>query len=342
MKKIIVLAIFTFIIGLPTVGFSADEGKVYKLKIADPFPTNHPLNKIVHHFMELGQKYSNGRLEFTYYPAQQLGKLKDLPKLCQQGMTDIAYIGLSFFPGQFGLNLVINLPYYTTAEEGSKIYMKLIKTSPELQQEWSKNKVYPITLGVTNQYDVGSVKGPLNKPEDLKGLRCRVAGGLFEATAKRYGIIPVTMSSNEVYEGLQRGIVDGTILSLPSIKGYNLQELEKYHTLGMRMGGFCGVYAVNEKTLKKLPPDLQEALKKAGAESTIYFAKVWDGMVQQLYQAFEKGGMTFTLITPENRAVWDAPLKGIEEDWISKYEAMGLPARKVFEQFKTIALEIAK
>ena len=62
----------------------------------------------------------------------------------------------------------------------------------------------------------------------------------------------------------------------------------------------------------------------------------------KLVQAFEKGGMTFTLITPENRSVWDAPLKGIEEEWISKYEKMGLPARKVFEQFKKIALETAK
>ena len=342
MKKIILLAIVMFIIGLPLQGFSADEGKIYKLKIADSFPMTHPLNKIVHQFMELGEKYSNGRLQFTYYPAEQLGKLQDLLKLCQQGMTDIAYVGLSFFPGQFGMNLVMNLPYYTTAEEGSKIYTKLLETSPELLQEWSRNKVYPITLGVTSQYDVGSIKGPLNKPEDLRGLRCRVAGGLFEATAKRYGMIPVSMASGEIYEGLQRGIIDGAVLSLPSVRGYSLQELEKYHTLGMRMGGFVGVYAVNEKTLKNLPPELQEALKKAGAQTTVIFAKTWDGMVKKLYQDFEKGGMNFTLITSEKRAEWDAPLKGIEEEWISRYEERGLPARKVFEQFKSIALEIAE
>ena len=65
-------------------------------------------------------------------------------------------------------------------------------------------------------------------------------------------------------------------------------------------------------------------------------------MVSKLVQAFEKGGMTFTRITPEMRAEWDAPLAGIEEEWIKKREARGLPARKVFERFKKLAAEIAK
>lgn len=342
MKKFIVLAVILTLMVIPISGMAASKDKVYTLKVADPFPIKHPLNKIAKYFMAEAEKASNGRIKFKYYPAQQLGKLKDLLKITQQGMTDIAYVGMSFFPAQFNLNLVMNLPYYTSAAEGSQIYLKLLKTSPEIQKEWDKNKVRPLFLGVTNQYDVGSINRPFNSPADLKGLRVRVAGGLFETIAKRYGMVPITMASNEIYEALQRGILDGTVLTLPSVRGYRLNEMEKYHTLGMRLGGFVGGYAISLKSYRKLPPELQKALDDAGLKTTFYFAKVWDGMVDKLVAAFEKGGMKFTKITPEMRAEWDAPLKGLEEEWIKKLEAKGLPARKVFNQFEAIAKEIVK
>ena len=341
MKKFIVPLLSILSMVSPGLIQGAETDRVYTLKIADPFPVKHPLNKVVNHFMKEVIKGSNGQIQFKYYPAQQLGKMKDLLKICQQGMTDIAYIGTGFFPGKFGLNLVMNLPFYTSAIEGTKIYMALLKNSPELQAEWTKNKVRPMILGVGNQYDVGTTKRPVARVEDLKGLRLRVAGGQFE-TARRYGITPVTMPANDVYEALQRGILDGTVLTLPSIKGYRLYELEKYHTLGLRMGGFCGTYVINEKAWRKLPPELQQTLMEAGHGTGLFFARLWDGMVIQLVQAFEKGGMKITRVSSENRALWDAPLAGIEEEWIAKNEKRGLPARRVFEQFKKLAGEIAK
>jgi len=346
MKKVMVLtSIFLVLVFLMLAGSvqAADSDKVYTLKIADSFPTKHPMNKVITFLMEDAKKNSNGRLQFKYYPAQQLGKLKDLLKLCQQGMTDIAYTGTSFFPSQFSLNLVMNLPYYTTAMEGTQIYAKLLATSPEVQAEWAKNKVRVIQIGCTNQYDVGTTKRQINSPEDLKGLRLRVAGALFEVIAKRYGIIPVTMPGNEMYESLQRGILDGTVLTLPSSSGYRLQELIKYHTLGLRMGGFAAGYVISDKSWNKLPPDLQQALLKAGQRTSIYFAKLWDGMVGKLATGWEKkAGMKFTKIPADQRALWDAPLKGIEEEWIAQQEKRGLPGRKVFEQFKKIAEEVVK
>jgi TRAP-type transport system periplasmic protein len=343
MKRIVLTALIAIIAtGFFGMAQAQDTGKVYELKMADSFPIGHPINKWAKYFMGEVDKLTKGKLKIKYYPAEQLGKMKDLLKLCQRGMTDIAYVPVSFFPGQLPLNSVMVLPYWTTSSEGTRIYTFLQESSKEILGEWAKYDVLPLFSATTSQYDVGTVKKPVTKPEDLQGLRLKSSGGMFEKIAKRYKIVPVTIAAPEVYESLQRGIVDGAIFTLPSVKGYRVNEVEKYHTLGLRMGGYAGAYVINAKAWKKLPPDIQDALKQAGKKSSLWFAQLWDKMDAGLAKKFTAGGMKIHRIAPEDRAQWEAPLKGIDKDWLEDMEKRGLPGKKVFDAFVTKAKEIVK
>ena len=332
MKRILVLALMFMFFAAPPPAM-AEEGQVYKLKLADSFPIGHPGNKLALGYIEQVKKMSKNRIEIEYYPAEQLGKMKDLLKLCQGGLTDITYIAPSFYAGQLPLNTVMVLPFWTTALEGAQIYQGLMAESQELKDELGRYNVQALSVFATSQYDAGTVKQPIDKPEDLKGLRLKTSGGIFEKIAQRYGVIPVTIASPEVYEATQRGVVDGNIFSLVSIRGYRINELEKYHTLGMRLGGFPSMYVINKKSLAKLPEDLQQALIGAAEQVAAVFAFFWDEQNQKMAQEFEQAGMTIRRITPEERATWDAPLKGIEKEWITDMEERGLPGQKVYDQF---------
>jgi TRAP-type C4-dicarboxylate transport system substrate-binding protein len=332
MKRILLSVLLALFLAVPGVAM-AEEGQVYKLKLADSFPIGHPGNKLALGYIDQVKKMSKNRIEIEYYPAEQLGKMKDLLKLCQGGLTDIAYIAPSFYAGQLPLNTVMVLPFWTTALEGAQIYQGLLASSQELKDELGRYNVQPLSAFATAQYDVGTVKHPIDKPEDLKGLRLKSSGGIFEKMAQRYGIVPVTIASPEVYEATQRGVVDGNIFSLVSIEGYRINELEKYHTLGMRLGGFPSMYVINRDSLKKLPEDLQQALLGAAEQVAAVFAFFWDEQNQKKSLEFEQAGMTIRRIAPEERETWDAPLKGIEKEWIADMEGRGLPGQKVFDQF---------
>ena len=334
MKKLLLTVLLTLVLALPGVS-AAQDAKAYKLKMADSFPVGHPGHKQGLAFVDLVKKMSKGRIEIEYYPAEQLGKMKDLLKLCQGGLTDITYVAPSFYAGQLPLNTVMVLPFYTTADEGARIYQSLLADSKELRAEFARYNVMPLAGFATSQYDAGTVKRPLDKPGDLKGLRLKSSGGIFEKIAARYGIVPVTIASPEVYEATQRGVVDGNIFSLASIQGYRVNELEKHHTLGMRLGGFPSLYVINDKSFRKLPPDLQQVLLGAAGKLAVAFAKNWDALTESKAKDFEKAGMTIRRIKPEERAVWDAPLAGIEKEWIGDMEKRGLPGKKVFEQFQS-------
>lgn len=323
-------------------GADREKQQPVKLKLAHSFPVGHSSYLSAEFFIKRAEELTGGRVKIEHYPAEQLGKMKDLLGLCSQGVTDLAYVPPSFFAGQVPLSSVMILPFWSTASEGTEIFTRLVRECPEISQEYLKYGVRPLYVSATSQYDVGTVKKPVRSPEDLKGLKLKTSGGMFDKIAARYGISPVTVPSPEVYEATQRGIVDGNIFSLSSVKGYRVNELQKYHTLGLRMGGYPAACLINEKTWQGLPEDFRQALAKAGQETNAQHSQAWDRQTEELAAQFEKEGMAIYRVRPGERARWEEPLKGIEEDWVKEMEKKGLPGKKIFDQYLKICREVAR
>jgi TRAP-type C4-dicarboxylate transport system substrate-binding protein len=165
---------------------------------------------------------------------------------------------------------------------------------------------------------------------------------MYDKIAKRYGINPVSIAASETYEAMQRGIVEGCIFNFPSIRSYRLNEQLKYITNGMRCGGYPGAVIINEKRWEKLPADIQKGILAAAQDATNRWGVYWDQMHDEAVQQYEKQGIQIYYIKPEERAKWDAPLKGVEEEYIKDVEKKNLPGRKVFNDFLKIAKEVAK
>ncbi|HYB22085.1 MAG TPA: hypothetical protein VEH09_14215, partial [Thermodesulfobacteriota bacterium] len=109
-----------------------------------------------------------------------------------------------------------------------------------------------------------------------------------------------------------------------------------------RMGGYPGAVIVNEKKWKQLPPEVQQGINKATDEIEKVWGVAWDQEQQEMKSQFEKEGMVISPISAADRAIWDAPLKGVEELWIQDVEKKGLPGRKVFNDFLKICKEVTK
>ena len=341
MKKLgVLLAVVLFwgLQGLPMV-YSQE---VIKMKWASPYPITHLTHRHALKYIELIHQYTNNRVNIAYFPQEQLGKAKDLMFVCSQGTADFAQIHVTYFVGQLPLNNVIVLPYFTTAAEGTEIYLRLIKTNAEIQNEFLKYNTRVLNVFTTPQYDIATVKKPLKKPEDAAGLKLKTAGGMHNIIAQQYKIVPVNIGGVETYESIQRGIVDGCVFSYPSVKAYRLDELVKYYTLGLRMGAYPAAVIVNEKRWQQLPPDVKQGINKATDEIEKILGVAWDEEQEKYRKEFERRGIIINPVLPKDRAMWDAPLKGIEDFWIQDMEKKGLPGKKVFNDFLRIAKEVAK
>jgi TRAP-type C4-dicarboxylate transport system substrate-binding protein len=342
MKKFLVFICLLTLGGLMGRIEVAHGQQVIELKWASPYPVGHPSYVMALEFIDYIHKRTNNKVKVAYFPAEQLGKAKDLLNVCSQGLADIAQIHITYFAGQLPLNNVAQLPFYNKASEGSKIYRRLMDTSPEIQQEFKKYGVRGLEGHTTAQYDVATVKKLVKSLDDLKGLKLKTAGGMYDKIARRYGINPVSIAASETYEAMQRGIVEGCIFNFPSIRSYRLNEQIKYITNGMKCGGYPGAEIINEKKWQKLPPEIQKGILQAAEDASKRWGLYWDQMHDETVKQFEKQGIEIFNIKPEERAKWDAPLKGVEEEYIKEAEKKNLPARKVFNDFLKICKEVMK
>src|SRR5690606_25939090 len=79
------------------------------------------------------------------------------------------------------------------------------------------------------------------------------------------GATPVTMSVNEIYDGLSQGVVDCTIQSAPELTIFNLMEVSSHITLAAPGGVFAGANNMNKGSWQKLNEDERRAVLRASA-----------------------------------------------------------------------------
>jgi tripartite ATP-independent transporter DctP family solute receptor len=103
---------------------------------------------------------------------------------------------------------------------------------------------------------------PIVKPEDLKGIKLRVPGGVWRVKMfKDYGANPSPMPLAEVYSALQSGVMDAQENPFPQIASAKFYEVQKFLSLSGHV--YTPAYlAVGEESWAKLSKDVQDTLSK--------------------------------------------------------------------------------
>ena len=108
-----------------------------------------------------------------------------------------------------------------------------------------------------------TVDRPVEKPEDVAGLRIRTAGHVEGEMIRRLGGSPVSLSSAELYEALERGTIDGMVSYMGTVISRDLQNVLNYAT-----EAYFGDYSVdayaNVHWYDSLPDATREGLADAG------------------------------------------------------------------------------
>src|SRR3989454_3758814 len=131
---------------------------------------------------------------------------------------------------------------------------------------------------------------PLRNLADLKGLKVRVQGApIWSKTFAAAGMSPTVIAYDEIYNAIQNGVIsagENEAAGVETMKFYevgpNLNMTQ--HAITIRPICFSG------KTFKKMPPDLQAAILKAGKEAGIYGRQVESGEDTAKLEAMEKAG----------------------------------------------------
>ena len=206
-----------------------------------------------------------GRVEMKVFHSSQLGTDEAMIKSIRVGGIEmfIPSTIMSTVEPKFG---AFEMPYLIV----SRAHMKKVSADPRVKAallEPLPAKGMRLLAYWENGFrHVTNNVRPIMKPEDLKGIKLRIPGGVWRGKMFRaYGANPSPMPFAEVYSALQAGVMDGQENPFPQIASAKFHEVQKYLSLTGHV--YTPAYpAISEAFWEKLPKDIQQTLEKIAVE----------------------------------------------------------------------------
>lgn len=216
-------------------------------------------------FVELVDKLSNGRLKITRYAQGKLVSPTEVLDTVSKGTVQAGGDWPNYWSGK---NTAFDLlGSHVMGFSGYDFFQWIYAAGglKEYNRIYGKfNTVYfPITTLSTESGIRSNV--PIRGLDDYKGLKVRIAGLIQTRVMKELGASPVSISVYDVYEALQRGVVDaGEVGGPESDETLHLQDVTKYwSTPGWHQTSAVYGIAINKDAWNELPDDLKEVVSTA-------------------------------------------------------------------------------
>ena len=239
---------------------------------------------------------SGGKLKVNVYPGGQLYGSQEIFGALQKGLIQMCEIPLGYWGGAVPVYKVGEIPFLIRDNKDFKAYL-----DAGLYNLWEKagEKVGLKLLGVTGWNDLQCYsRFPIRTLDDVKGRKWRVYTPPMAEAVRALGASPVSMGAPEVYQAMQRGVVDACFGGVTW--GYSF----KWHEVGphvvkmdFAMPPTC-VFA-NKKAFDALPEDLKKVVINAGKNYANW--DIIEGFTKKKYEQFKEAGSDIYILPEDER-----------------------------------------
>jgi TRAP-type C4-dicarboxylate transport system substrate-binding protein len=335
-KSLVAICITISAFGLILYGQLA-AAKTYTFKI-DTFwgPEFHAVKNSILPALEAIEKESAGQIEFKPFFAQSLAKSTEGYDATAMGMVDIYTLtGPNYETGSMTRGAIFSLPFsLPLGKENVKAATNIMKQVYEEQviEEIDKNIVV-VGLGVLSEYRY-MTNNKVEKFEDLNGMTIRSSGGYHDDIIRAANASPEAMGPGDIYEALEKGILDGVFHTYAAQFGWGTFEPMNYST-DLGLATFPYYTVMNKQKFDSLPDDLKAILLKnfsvSGVETAFsyynneeeHFGEMGleevvldDAVKQQFYEATILPVWNKWIAECEERNIdWRAIIKSLESAW---------------------------
>lgn len=292
MKRAVMILLCLSILpeSLPAAGSGENSGaERIILKAADDHELGYPTTQGLVRMGELLEDWTDGRITVQVYPLAQLGSERETIELTRQGIIDINRVNINPVTQIVPEFKAFALPYiFRDLEHMHKV------VDGEIGEELMKTLQSKDLVGL-GFYDSGqrsfynSIR-PIRSPEDLRGLRIRVQKAeIMMDMIRALGAVPIPMSFEEVYTGLQTGIIDGAENNYPSWVTKGHFETALYYTQNEH-SLVPEIILFSKLSWERLSEQDRQLVRRAALESIPYQRELWKGIVEESIRKAESAG----------------------------------------------------
>jgi TRAP-type C4-dicarboxylate transport system substrate-binding protein len=308
-------------------------GKQITLRYSSPIPVGITNMQIQEWWNSEIERRTEGRVKVAASYAGALYGSADTAPAISDRSIDMGVIGSHYTPSLFPLTAVVELPFISkNLEVVQNALLRTYDSSKLLQEEYTKQNIKPLMV-----YGVGAAatmtKKQITKLQDLDGLTLRAIG--FSGNAlDALGVTPVTTDSAEVYEAVQRGVVDGigavVFDGIPSQKWLEVAP----HVLDSGYGVYAEIsLAINLDTWASLPKDVQGLVEQVSTEAMDRLISETMKVEKVTCDTIKAQGGTVTIASEEDVRRWrDIAFDKIVGLWKKRGSGSGL-SEDVLDEF---------
>ncbi len=284
--------------------------------------------KLIEQWISEVEKRTDGKVKFDLYPGQSLIKAPQTYDGIVNGMVDMGWSILQYTRGRFPLMDFINLPLgWPSGKVNTAIINEVIeKFQPA---ELSDTKVLYLTAHGPGH--VHTKKVAVKTMEDWKGMKIRSNGPIAEMI-KLLGGTPVSLPMPELYQALQKGVVDGGIWDFSASADWKLAEVAKYDIVSEETAYSLGFFVVmNKDKWNSLDPEVQKVIDDMSLSQIQKHGAAWSEADERGLAFSKKLGDEIIQIDPAESMRWRKAVQPVVDEYIQTCEKKGLPGKEVVE-----------
>lgn len=316
------------------------DGEVFELNINNWAPsTHHIATNVYEPWKEMVEEKTDGRVKVNIYHGATLGKTPSVYQDVKGGLYEVGLLAAAystdteFFPYSIG-----NLPFAVSSPEEGAI---VLKEFADKHAEEGITDIIAMEPFTSDPYNIFSTK-PIKSAEDLKKTKVRASDKSETALVKALDGIPVSITVDDTYEGLQKKTIETTFYSPVGAYGYKFYEPAPYITKAS-VAATTLIPVMNKEFHDKLPDDLKKLFdEELNPALTELFVKSYSdqfaGAFDKLKEVLSDRGEIIELPEKElenfkeaGEAAWDA--------WVKDANERGYEGDKMIEDFRKLLEE---
>lgn len=228
-------------------------------------------------FAERVKQLTEGKFIISVHAAGELMPALQVLDGVSNGTVEMCHTNSYYYVGKnlaFAFETAVPFGLNSRQQTAWMLYGDGLKLTREFMKEYN---VINFPGGNTGAQMGGWLRKEINKVDDLKGLKFRIAGFSGVVLAK-LGVIAQQIPGGEIYQALERGTIDGAEWIGP----YDDEKLgfgkvaKYYYYPGFWEGSSQFSFFVNIKEWEKLPAMYKEAISTAAMEAHVNVQAEYD------------------------------------------------------------------
>ena len=215
--KLLTLILVGFLIYQVTPVNAGDKNQKVRIKMSSVWSSGIQLIEVDRHFVKLVNSMGGDNFNIKFYDGGTMVPAFELFDAVANGVLDMGGDWGGYWPGKDEVfNIIGSHPLGLSIHD----YMLWIYQGGGfdlIQEAYGKYGLVALPFG--GHGSESGIRGnkPINSIEDIKGMKIRMGGKLQGKVLKDLGGVQVNLAGSEVYQALEKGVIDACEYNIPSV-----------------------------------------------------------------------------------------------------------------------------